>query len=142
MPITHPFVSAKADGSDATLVRPSNWNADHSGGFFYVELFGSEFDTPNAGWNTWDISAIVPVGTKIVEVHAKSYGSGGSYILDWGARKYGSSLARILPLGGSAATDGVSATLLCEVSNDRKIDVYQQSVGSDIRYRIIGYVTT
>lgn len=30
MPITHPFVSAKADGPDATLVRPSNWNADHT----------------------------------------------------------------------------------------------------------------
>lgn len=30
MPITHPFVSAIADGSDATLVRPSNWNADHT----------------------------------------------------------------------------------------------------------------
>ena len=30
MAITHPFVSAKADGGDATLVRPSNWNADHT----------------------------------------------------------------------------------------------------------------
>ena len=27
--INHPFVSAKGDGSDATLVRPSNWNASH-----------------------------------------------------------------------------------------------------------------
>lgn len=27
---THPFVSAKADGPDATLVRPSNWNANHT----------------------------------------------------------------------------------------------------------------
>lgn len=27
--ITHSFVSAKADGTDATVVRPSNWNADH-----------------------------------------------------------------------------------------------------------------
>lgn len=27
--ITHPFVSAKGDGTDATLVRPSNWNAAH-----------------------------------------------------------------------------------------------------------------
>jgi hypothetical protein len=27
--VTHPFVSAKGDGSDATLVRPSNWNASH-----------------------------------------------------------------------------------------------------------------
>src|SRR6266404_1524475 len=25
--ITHAFVSSKADGPDATLVRPSNWNA-------------------------------------------------------------------------------------------------------------------
>lgn len=28
--ITHPFVSLIADGADATLVRPSNWNAAHS----------------------------------------------------------------------------------------------------------------
>jgi hypothetical protein len=28
--ITHPFVSAKADGTDNTLVRPSNWNANHT----------------------------------------------------------------------------------------------------------------
>lgn len=30
MPITHPFSSAKSDGADATLVRPSNWNAAHT----------------------------------------------------------------------------------------------------------------
>lgn len=30
MGITHPFVSAIADGADATLVRPSNWNASHT----------------------------------------------------------------------------------------------------------------
>ena len=28
--VTHPFVSAIADGADTTLVRPSNWNATHS----------------------------------------------------------------------------------------------------------------
>ena len=28
--VTHPFVSAIADGTDASLVRPSNWNATHS----------------------------------------------------------------------------------------------------------------
>lgn len=31
MPIKHAFTSAIADGADATLVRPSNWNADHIG---------------------------------------------------------------------------------------------------------------
>lgn len=30
MPIRHAFTSAKSDGSDATKVRPSNWNADHT----------------------------------------------------------------------------------------------------------------
>ena len=29
MPVEHAFVSAKSDGGDATLVRPSDWNADH-----------------------------------------------------------------------------------------------------------------
>ena len=28
--VTHPFVSAVSDGADATLVRPSNWNAGHT----------------------------------------------------------------------------------------------------------------
>jgi len=28
--VTHKFVSGIADGGDATLVRPSNWNDDHS----------------------------------------------------------------------------------------------------------------
>src|ERR1043166_3949484 len=29
MPITHPFVSGIADGGDTTLVRPSDWDANH-----------------------------------------------------------------------------------------------------------------
>ena len=29
MAVTHKFSSAKADGADATLVRPSNWNDAH-----------------------------------------------------------------------------------------------------------------
>lgn len=28
--IKHPFISLKSDGGDATLIRPSNWNANHS----------------------------------------------------------------------------------------------------------------
>lgn len=29
MPVKHAFTSAKSDGADATLVRPSDWNAGH-----------------------------------------------------------------------------------------------------------------
>lgn len=32
MGINHNFVSTKSDGSDASLVRPSDWNDDHVGG--------------------------------------------------------------------------------------------------------------
>ena len=28
--VSHPFVSAKPDGGDSSLVQPSNWNANHS----------------------------------------------------------------------------------------------------------------
>jgi hypothetical protein len=31
MPVTHPFVNPKADGGDATITRPSDWNAAHAG---------------------------------------------------------------------------------------------------------------
>jgi hypothetical protein len=37
MPIKHAFTSPKSDGADATLARPSDWNADHTG------LAGSSF---------------------------------------------------------------------------------------------------
>ena len=30
MSVVHAFSSGKSDGGDATLVRPSNWNADHT----------------------------------------------------------------------------------------------------------------
>lgn len=30
MAIKHTFVSAKSDGADTSLVRPSNWNEDHN----------------------------------------------------------------------------------------------------------------
>jgi hypothetical protein len=33
--VTHPFVSAKADGPDTTLIQPSDWNDDHT-----IELSG------------------------------------------------------------------------------------------------------
>jgi microcystin-dependent protein len=38
--IKHPFISAKGDGTDATLVRPSNWNAVHSTTMATANLLG------------------------------------------------------------------------------------------------------
>ena len=42
MPITHAFTSPKVDGADATLVRPSNWNAGH-----VVTGFATDTDLTN-----------------------------------------------------------------------------------------------
>jgi len=59
MAIKHSFVSPKADEGDTTLVRPSDWNADHDG---YLEAFpiGAVFlavvaTNPNTllGYGTW-----------------------------------------------------------------------------------------
>lgn len=41
MAIKHTFVSAVADGSDTGLVRPTNWNADHTienGSISYAQI--------------------------------------------------------------------------------------------------------
>lgn len=38
--ITHAFVSAKGDGGDATLIRPSNWNAVHDTSMATGNLIG------------------------------------------------------------------------------------------------------
>lgn len=38
--IKHAFVSAKGDGGDATLVRPSNWNAAHSTSMASGQIIG------------------------------------------------------------------------------------------------------
>lgn len=41
MPISHPFVNPHADGVDATVTRPSNWNAPH--------VIGDALTNANAG---------------------------------------------------------------------------------------------
>jgi hypothetical protein len=41
MPVTHTFVSPKAEQSDPTQVGPNEWNANHSGFFDFQTLTGS-----------------------------------------------------------------------------------------------------
>jgi hypothetical protein len=47
MGIFHPFQSAIADGGDATLVQPSNWNAGHGVGLFETDVNGDMMPTEN-----------------------------------------------------------------------------------------------
>lgn len=68
MPIIHPFASAKSDGGDATLIQPSNWNAEHA-----IAIPGSVFTgiTADTGWDVmpamlgrfrWSIASSGTVG--------------------------------------------------------------------------------
>ncbi len=51
--LNHAFVSAKADGADATLIRPGNWNAGHkwTGGSNNDLMTRDSVATDGASWN-------------------------------------------------------------------------------------------
>ena len=108
----------------------------------YTEIAPSSITPTTVGnnWETWDISAIVPAGTLVVEVRFYGAASPSSYVC--GARKYGSSAARYwLPGQGGLISDATGMTFLCQVSADRKIDVMSgEYLGTKyFTYSIIGY---
>ena len=51
MPITHSFVSAKTQGSDATLVSKNEWNANHVSGIGWIDTSGHP-DVPPSSPNS------------------------------------------------------------------------------------------
>ena len=63
--ITHAFVSGKSDGGDATLVRPSNWNAAHVGSSHALDsyaidgTYGDDFTEAslNARWTRRNLAS-------------------------------------------------------------------------------------
>jgi hypothetical protein len=67
MPVTHKFVSAKADGGDATLVRPSNWNDDHDGPIILEGTIVQQVPSTNSATSpkTITLSAAPTVGNTI-----------------------------------------------------------------------------
>lgn len=73
MAITHAFVSAKSDGSDDSLVQPSDWNDDHVGtltGYIQDSLFDAKGDLIVASAN--DTPARLAVGTNAQVLTADS----------------------------------------------------------------------
>lgn len=57
--IKHRFVSSKGDPADTTLIKPSDWNAEHTDGVY--ELFGDP-DTAYE-FNTSSLSGLTAMGT-------------------------------------------------------------------------------
>jgi hypothetical protein len=67
MSVTHTFVSAKSDGGDATLVRPSNWNAAHTlAGTLAWDGATITVDTPLLDLSqTWNASGVTFTAFRI-----------------------------------------------------------------------------
>lgn len=64
MALNHPFVSAIADGADTTLVRPSDWNAGHTGNLSnFIAINESPAGTINGSNVTFTLAATPVAGT-------------------------------------------------------------------------------
>ncbi|KKN02343.1 hypothetical protein LCGC14_1118710 [marine sediment metagenome] len=60
--VKHAFTSGKADGGDATQVRPSNWNAAHTGAVEILDRDLTQVDVANNAAETSIYSFSVPAG--------------------------------------------------------------------------------
>ena len=93
MSIKHAFESAKADGADATLVRPSNWNAEHVTNLSKItwkdvsaNALVDEGRTTALDWTDLDLTSFTSVYAKfallLLRFHPSVAGTAGDSSLD------------------------------------------------------------
>ena len=103
----------------------------------FTELASAEHNATAAHtWEDWDISAIVPVGIKSVEVVISGYANGN---MVGGARKNGSALDRkyYIYYAEAAQLGRGSLTLTVEVDANRIIEIYTST--ATLGFYIVGY---
>jgi len=124
--VTRLAIGAEATGLKVVSGLPA-WAAFPA----FTELAGSENKvvTTAGTWEDWDISGIVPAGTKAALVGLWGYGSGTPLM---GARKNGSALVRqeSVPLSGIIL-------MTTEVDANRVMEIYADTVTR--RFEIKGY---
>ncbi len=107
-------------------------------GLSFTELAGGENHqvTSINTWEDWDLSAIVPVGTKavLVEIYLQFSANQVS-----GARKNGSALNRYQSTGTPSATVVSFRNLVTEVDDNRIIEVYGSIASAYLTFSILGY---
>lgn len=112
-------------------------HAGGGGGVAFTELAGGENKAVAVAstWGDWDLSAIVPIGTKSVLVAVGA--STALYVT--GARKKGSTLERTTPGVDFAAASltGWAMTFLTECDVNRVIQIYCSNTGP--KFNILGY---
>lgn len=97
----------------------------------YVELVGNENKaaTGAGAFEDWDISGVVPAGTKFVEVHCRGSTTAGIN----GVRENGSALARVVTQLSNSSWE-----VQVKVDAARVIEIYQANVSRG-RFDIVGY---
>ena len=71
MPIKHAFTSAKSDGGDATIVRPSDWNAEHTFWEQVIDESGSSLSNWTSISGTWSTTGSIIQQTNTAAAHSK-----------------------------------------------------------------------
>ena len=107
----------------------------------FFELAGGEAHAVTAAstWENYDISGIVPAGTRTVEVLIQSR-DGGS--VNVGARENGTALVRYFAIAGTDGTANITppvAVITVNVDASRIIDIYDSSATKLSDFSIIGY---
>lgn len=117
--ITHPFVSLKGDGGDATLVKPSHWNAAHTTSMASSKLIG-RLTVGTGAFEEIPISALVAAALDETTGAAflDALGVGG---FETGDVKYGFSTSTstgwlTLTGAGSIGKAGSGATILASAT--------------------------
>ena len=107
--IKHQFQSVQADGGDTTVVRPSNWNADHN--FF----FGSRTVTTTSDTiaDTDNMSVVVYNSASAVAVTLPQAGASSQFLTGWSllVRNRGAGTVTITP---TTSTINEAATLVLQ----------------------------
>ena len=133
LPAGTPGQALKTQGAGA---NPA-WGAA-AAGLTFTELAGGEGHqvTNTSTWEDWDLSAIVPAGTKavLVEIYLQFSANQVS-----GVRKNGSSLNRYQSTGTPTNTVVSFRNILTEVDGNRIIEIYGSLASAYLTFSILGY---
>jgi len=121
------LIAAHAGVSDAHHTKPT-----------FTELAGGENHNTSSGtWEDWDVSTIVPAGTKSVLVGIGREQLGAQTTV--GVRKNGTALERKNTVGAGVGTEKWCFCCLTEVDASRIIELYNGANDNYTWFNILGY---
>jgi len=130
--LTHAFVSGVADGTDATLVRPSNWNADHVFWLGYRTVTTASDTIAHADHFT--LITYNSVSAVAVTLPAPT---GGNMPLGWKTTLRNISSGAVTITGGGGSTINIAgvANASYVINQGDTLDIY--SIGTTAYYGVV-----